>query len=99
MLIHTIPIGTPLALINFIFIIEIVRNIIRPITLSVRLTANIVAGHLLMLLLSNFSLSSFNNIIISSIPMLILSLLEMAVSLIQAYVFVTLISLYINETI
>jgi len=98
-LIHTIPIGTPFALINFMFIIELVRNIIRPITLSVRLTANIVAGHLLILLLRNFALSSINNIIISSIPLLVLTILEIAVSLIQAYVFVTLISLYINETI
>lgn len=95
---HTIPIGTPLLLINFIFIIELVSNTIRPITLSVRLTANIVAGHLLILLLRNFALTSINNIIISIFPILILSILEIAVSLIQAYVFVTLISLYINET-
>jgi F-type H+-transporting ATPase subunit a len=37
----------------FIVIIEIIRNIIRPITLSVRLAANIIAGHLLLTLLGN----------------------------------------------
>jgi F-type H+-transporting ATPase subunit a len=50
---HLVPIGTPAALIPFIVIIEIIRNIIRPITLSVRLAANIIAGHLLLTLLGN----------------------------------------------
>lgn len=98
-IIHTIPIGTPLILINFIFTIEIVSNIIRPITLSVRLTANIVAGHLLISLLRNFALISINNIIVSSVFILILTILEIAVAFIQAYVFTTLVSLYIRETL
>ena len=93
---HMVPVGTPFQLINFIVIIEIVRNIIRPITLSVRLSANIVAGHLLIRLLGNFCLSS--NIIIISFPLiLILSTLELGVSFIQAYVLITLITLYSTE--
>lgn len=93
---HLVPSGTPFQLINFIVLIELVRNIIRPITLSVRLSANMVAGHLLISLLGNFCLSS--TIILSSFPlMLILSTLELGVSLIQAYVLITLMTLYSTE--
>lgn len=93
---HMVPTGTPIQLINFIVVIEIVRNIIRPITLSVRLSANIVAGHLLISLLGRFLLSS--PIIISNFPIiLMLSILELGVSFIQAYVLITLITLYSTE--
>lgn len=94
---HTVPTGTPNALINFIVLIELTRNIIRPITLSIRLSANMVAGHLLLRLLRNFALSSSQNLILSRPILLILSILEIAVALIQAYVFITLLSLYTTE--
>lgn len=94
---HTVPNGTPIALLNFIVLIELVRNIIRPITLSVRLSANIVAGHLLLSLLGNFSLISNFNIVVSSLILIILTRLEIGVALIQAYVFITLITLYSTE--
>ena len=47
---HLVPTGTPYVLIPFIVLIELVRNVIRPVTLSVRLAANLVAGHLLITL-------------------------------------------------
>jgi len=94
---HLVPIGTPIMLINFIVIIELVRNIIRPITLSVRLCANIVAGHLLLRLLRNFSLNRFTLFTVSFSGIIILGLLEIAVALIQSYVFITLSSLYATE--
>jgi len=93
-----VPQGTPSFLINFIVLIELTRTIIRPITLCVRLTANIVAGHLLITLLNNFLIQrripAF--FFIRATPF-ILTVLERAVAFIQAYVFVTLVTLYANE--
>lgn len=96
---HLVPQGTPGALIMFIVIIELVRNIIRPITLCVRLTANLIAGHLLISLLGN-ALTTISPIIRTlSLPVpLLLTILESAVACIQAYVFMTLITLYTTET-
>lgn len=90
---HCIPQGTPILLTWFLFIVEIVRNSIRPITLTVRLVANILAGHLLMILLSNLALGSF---CFSSLYLL-LNIVEMVVAIIQSYIFVTIISLYYSE--
>uniref|UniRef100_A0AB74RXP5 ATP synthase subunit a n=1 Tax=Echinolaelaps echidninus TaxID=2759148 RepID=A0AB74RXP5_9ACAR len=94
---HLVPLGSPIYLSFFMVLIETVSNLIRPITLSVRLAANMIAGHLLLTLLSN--LSEYNFIIFPfSLPVMIsLMILEMAVSLIQSYVFITLLSLYLNE--
>lgn len=94
---HLTPIGTPIALISFIVIIETVRNLIRPITLAVRLIANLVAGHLLLRLLSKFSILTVTNSLISSIFFIILGRLEIGVSLIQAYVITLLFILYLKE--
>merc|ERR1712152_40206 len=85
-------------LIPIIVVIETVRNIIRTITLSIRLAANMVAGHLLLTLLG----SQGPNIRIIIIRVLLLRLvllliLEVAVACIQSYVFTILSSLYLNE--
>nr|QDH82253.1 ATP synthase F0 subunit 6 [Parapolybia tinctipennis] len=95
---HLVPLSTPPPLMMFMVIIESISNIIRPLTLAVRLTANMIAGHLLLCLLGSTGSS------LSSMPMVILITtqialytLETAVSIIQAYVFMTLMSLYMNE--
>lgn len=90
---HFIPEGTPLLLIWFLFFVELVRNIIRPLTLVVRLLANILAGHLLLILLSKlvFLFSPFFLLYLG------LNLVELFVSLIQSYIFVTILSLYLSE--
>lgn len=99
-LIHLIPNGTPTILIPFIVLIETVRNIIRPLTLSIRLTANIIAGHLLITLIAetrqglSVALSPFRDTAHNA-----LAFLEIAVAFIQAYVFRVLITLYISERI
>lgn len=95
---HLVPLGTPYVLLPFIVVIELVRAVIRPFTLCVRLAANIVAGHLLLCLISTPIVSSSLSIGILIIGGLyLLRVLEVAVSFIQSYVFSTLSSLYISE--
>ena len=100
LLAHLVPLGTPSFLMPVIVIIETVRNIIRPITLSIRLAANIVAGHLLLTLLGSQGPNvSIIIIIILIIRLILLLMLEVAVACIQSYVFTILSSLYLNELI
>lgn len=95
---HLVPQRTPGALIPFIVLIESTRNIIRPLTLAVRLIANIVAGHLIITLLGNQTASVSGFIILPLIITQILLLtLESAVALIQAYVFAVISTLYARE--
>nr|YP_004021094.1 ATP synthase F0 subunit 6 [Ammothea carolinensis]ACY00253.1 ATP synthase F0 subunit 6 [Ammothea carolinensis] len=98
MLTHLVPMGTPVVLMPFMVIIESISNMIRPITLSVRLMANMTAGHLLISLMSSIceKMNLFMNLIIIMLQMLLM-MLELAVALIQSYVFTTLSSLYYNE--
>ena len=95
---HLVPLGTPIVLIPFIVLIESIRNIIRPITLSVRLAANLTAGHLLLILLGERIVNSRILIIITvTAAQFALITLEAAVAVIQAYVFATLSTLYASE--
>jgi F-type H+-transporting ATPase subunit a len=75
-------------------LIELVSSLIRPLTLSIRLSANMIAGHLLICLLGNFLIFLGKSFIMTFPVRLILSFLEVSVSLIQSYVFITLLSLY-----
>merc|ERR1712156_1210457 len=94
---HLVPFGTPLGLIMLIVVIELVSVLIRPITLSVRLAANIVAGHLLISLVCIPSLHRAPVILGCLLGVRVIMVLESAVALIQAYVFSTLSSLYIGD--
>ena len=84
----------------FMVLIELVRSLIRPVTLSVRLAANIVAGHLLLALLRNQA-SPLNPPItmIVGLGLLPLLFLERAVALVQSYVFRILSTLYLREVV
>ena len=87
-----------MALARFIVLVEIVRRVIRPLTLSVRLTANIIAGHLLITLVSSPAYSVPGAVCgLILLGLLCLIVLETAVRLIQAYVFAVLSTLYFNE--
>nr|QNP09984.1 ATP synthase F0 subunit 6 [Ochthebius sp. IBE<ESP> AN292] len=98
MLAHLVPQGTPPILMPFMVCIETISNIIRPGTLAVRLSANMIAGHLLMTLLGNTgSMLSVMMINILIITQLLLLLLESAVAIIQSYVFTILSTLYSSE--
>nr|WMQ52826.1 ATP synthase F0 subunit 6 [Callambulyx tatarinovii] len=98
MFIHMIPQGTPSILMPFMVLIETISNIIRPGTLAVRLTANMIAGHLLMTLLSSTgtNLSYFFIFLLILIQILLL-ILESAVAIIQSYVITILSTLYSSE--
>lgn len=92
---HIVPMGTPNLLMPFIVIIESIRNLIRPGSLAVRLSANIIAGHLMITLLGNNV--NFTILIIIILLFIILIIFELAVRLIQSYVFITLLRLYSRE--
>nr|YP_009236838.1 ATP synthase F0 subunit 6 [Telchinia parrhasia]AMJ17306.1 ATP synthase F0 subunit 6 [Telchinia parrhasia] len=98
MFLHMIPQGTPAILMPFMVLIETISNIIRPGTLAVRLTANMIAGHLLLTLLSSTGINMPNYLIIFLIIIQIfLLILESAVAIIQAYVISVLSTLYSSE--
>nr|YP_001661347.1 ATP synthase F0 subunit 6 [Daubentonia madagascariensis]AHN16325.1 ATP synthase F0 subunit 6 [Daubentonia madagascariensis]AII98279.1 ATP synthase F0 subunit 6 [Daubentonia madagascariensis]AII98292.1 ATP synthase F0 subunit 6 [Daubentonia madagascariensis]AII99178.1 ATP synthase F0 subunit 6 [Daubentonia madagascariensis]AII99191.1 ATP synthase F0 subunit 6 [Daubentonia madagascariensis] len=98
---HFLPQGTPTPLIPMLVIIETISLFIQPMALAVRLTANITAGHLLMHLIGSATLilTSISPAAASITFIILVSLttLELAVALIQAYVFTLLISLYLHE--
>nr|YP_010411447.1 ATP synthase F0 subunit 6 [Meliboeus sinae]URN73093.1 ATP synthase F0 subunit 6 [Meliboeus sinae] len=98
MLAHLVPQGTPPVLMPFMVCIETISNIIRPGTLAVRLSANMIAGHLLMTLLGNTgsNLSTLMVTILLVVQVALLTL-EWAVSIIQSYVFAILATLYSSE--
>nr|AFN61648.1 ATP6 [Lanius collurio] len=100
---HLLPEGTPTPLIPALILIETTSLLIRPLALGVRLTANLTAGHLLIQLISTATV-----VLVSIMPavsfltlliLFLLTILEVAVAMIQAYVFVLLLSLYLQENI
>nr|AVE15676.1 ATP synthase F0 subunit 6 [Haania sp. JZ-2017] len=93
---HLVPQGTPKVLMPFMVCIESIKNLIRPGTLSIRLTANMIAGHLLITLLKSSNEFFFMLPILISIQIMLLTL-ESAVAIIQAYVFAILGTLYSSE--
>nr|ARX96657.1 ATP synthase F0 subunit 6 [Eucera floralia] len=98
MLIHLVPLNTPMMLMNFMVLIELISNFIRPWTLAIRLTANLIAGHLLLTLLGTF----MSNLFIPFILLMIfiqnlLMILEISMAFIQSYVFSILSILYFSE--
>nr|QII41461.1 ATP synthase F0 subunit 6 [Pygathrix nigripes] len=98
---HFLPQGTPTPLIPMLVVIETISLFIQPVALAVRLTANITAGHLLMHLIGSATLVlstiSFSMTSLTLMLLVLLTILEMAVALIQAYVFTLLVSLYLHD--
>nr|AST14053.1 ATP synthase subunit 6 [Leptogorgia cf. palma AP-2017] len=98
------PSGAPLLLAPLLVIIETVSYLSRAISLGVRLAANLSAGHLLFAILASFGFAMISNgmLVLSLAPILVMvfiTLLEIAVALIQAYVFCLLTTIYINDTL
>nr|WNH23212.1 ATP synthase F0 subunit 6 [Isistius brasiliensis] len=100
---HLLPEGTPTLLVPILIIIETISLFIRPLALGVRLTANLTAGHLLMQLIATAAFMLITILptvaLLSSLILFLLTILEIAVAMIQAYVFVLLLSLYLQENV
>ena len=100
------PAGVPLALQFLIVPIEILSFMIRPITLSVRLFANMVAGHLMLKVFAGFSTMllglGLGGIALGLVPMFFnvaIYALELLVALLQAYIFAILSAIYLKDTV
>lgn len=96
---HLVPSGSPLLLIPFLVLIETISILIRPLTLTVRLLANISAGHIILTLISTVLSTSLTLLPLSIILILLrrYQLFEIFVCIIQAYIFTLLLSLYLAE--
>lgn len=101
-----IPSGTPLALVPLLVLIEVTSYLARSLSLGIRLLANVAAGHMLLKILSTFLYQLFSSsLIVATLTLIPFSIfialigLEIAVSIIQAYVFILLTSSYIKDAI
>jgi len=100
-----VPQGTPIPMIPFIFIVELLSFLVRPFSLALRLFVAMTAGHILLKVLAGFVINSSNagaefGILVglpSFMLMIGISALELLVAVVQAYVFALLTSLYIND--
>ena len=101
-----VPHGTPLPMIPLIFLIELVSFMVRPFSLGLRLFVAMMAGHVLLEVLSSFVIDGLNAMatgigpvvaLLSFVLMVAICALEILVAGIQAYVFALLTSLYIND--
>ena len=91
------PSGLPIIMIPLIFAIEFFSFLVKPITLSVRLFANMVAGHVLLKVIATFAVSLG---IFGVLPLLFASAMmafELFVAILQAYIFSILICSYLSE--
>nr|YP_009672647.1 ATP synthase F0 subunit 6 [Dictyopteris divaricata]QDB64132.1 ATP synthase F0 subunit 6 [Dictyopteris divaricata] len=101
-----LPGGTSLGLAFLLVPIEIISYVFKPVSLAVRLFANMMAGHTLLKVIVGFAWSMIGSggllLIVHIVPLAVLVVLfglELAVSLIQAYVFTILSCIYINDAL
>jgi F-type H+-transporting ATPase subunit a len=100
-----VPSGVPAWLLPLMVVIEIISFLSRPISLSVRLFANMLAGHIALKIFASFVVALAGAgvfAILSPLPLLLtvaLVALEFLVAALQAYVFATLTSIYLNDAL
>jgi F-type H+-transporting ATPase subunit a len=95
-----LPSGVPLVMAPLIFMIELFSYLIRPVTLSVRLFANIVAGHVLLKVIAGFIISL--GLVFGWAPMIfavIMTGFELFVAILQSYIFAVLVCAYLGDAI
>jgi F-type H+-transporting ATPase subunit a len=101
-----VPPGAPWWILPLLSPIELLSNIfVRPFTLSIRLMANMLSGHLLLLVFSIASWYLFTATIgllfaaVSFIVFLLVFVLEVLITFLQAFIFTTLTSFYISDAL
>jgi len=99
-----VPHGTPLPMIPFIFLVELLSFLVRPFSLALRLFVAMIAGHILVKVFAYFIIqgiqaggAGYAISLLSFVFIAGVSALELLVCAIQAYVFALLTSLYIND--
>jgi F-type H+-transporting ATPase subunit a len=96
-----VPAGVPKILFIFIIPIEIVSQLARPFSLAVRLFANLLAGHIIPIVLISL-IFLFKNYLLAPLPLagnVVLGLFEIFISFIQAYIFAFLAAIYLASAI
>lgn len=96
---HMLPYGAPVGLMLFLPLVEIFSQLIRPLTLTIRFATNLSAGHIMMFMFSYFSLLSAALAPFLYIVLIVLLVIEVFIAFLQSYIFVTLLGLYLAETI
>lgn len=100
-----VPSGIPVLLIPFMAIIEVFSYSIRSVSLSVRLFANMMAGHTLLHIISSFfiilfwSYSSYSLASLSFTLLVAISVLEIVIAFLQGYIFLILFCIYLNDAL
>lgn len=96
-----LPEGTPILMAPLLFLIEILSYLTRPVSLSIRLAANMMAGHVAMKVVALLIITFGMALGISSMFPLLLFMtgFEIAVCVIQAYVFTILTCVYLNDAL
>ncbi|MBA3520699.1 MAG: F0F1 ATP synthase subunit A [Rhizobiales bacterium] len=101
-----VPQGVPGYLLPLVVLIEVLSFLSRPISLSVRLFANMLAGHITLkvfasfiIMLSGFGVAGWLGAIIPFFMTVALTALEVLVAFLQAYVFAILTCMYLNDAI
>lgn len=101
-----LPSGAPLELAPLLVVIELISYVFRPISLGVRLFANITAGHSLLAIIAGFgwSIGTCGSLfaLLSLIPIVVIVVifaLELAVAFLQSYVFAVLLCIYLKDAI
>ena len=95
-----VPPGAPLGIAIILAPLELFSYLIRPVSLSLRLFANMLAGHVLLKVLAGFIITL--GVVFGAVPFVAvfgITLLEILVAMIQAYVFALLTCLYLNDAI
>ena len=96
---HMLPYGAPTGLMLFLPLVEIFSQVIRPLTLTIRFATNLSAGHIMIFIFSYFSILSSVLAPFLYVVLTVLLLIEVFIAFLQAYIFITLLGLYLDETI